>query len=75
MEEKCDKPRQVCHDKDFNVVTNSSASDKDQTRKYVATKKKSVATTTTCNCEKLCGNKRKYFRDKGREEPRKHVAT
>ena len=28
MEEKGDKPRQVCYDKDFNVATNSSANDK-----------------------------------------------
>ena len=27
IEEKLDKPRQVCHDKDFNVATKSSAND------------------------------------------------
>ena len=44
MEEKLDKPRKVCLEKDFNVATNSSASDNDQRRKYVATASESVAT-------------------------------
>ena len=38
-----DKTRLVCHDKDFNVATNSSANDKDQRRKYVATSSEFVA--------------------------------
>ena len=70
--------------KDFNVATNSSASDifrvchdtefslsSVRQQDYVATKKKSVAKIATCNFDKLCHDKRKYYCDKGREEPQK----
>ena len=47
MEEKWDKPRQICCDKDFNVAKNSSASDKDQRRKYVTTYSEFIATQSS----------------------------
>ena len=43
MEEKSDKLRQICRDKDFYIATNSSANDKDQRRKYVTKASESVA--------------------------------
>ena len=43
MEEKSDKLRQICRDKDFYVARNSSANDKDQRRKYVMKSSESVA--------------------------------
>ena len=42
MEKKRDKLRKVCQEKDFNVATNSSASDNDQRGKYVETSSESV---------------------------------
>ena len=66
--EICRNIFRVCRDTKFNL---SNARQQD----YVATKKRSVATIITCNYEKLYPDKRKYCRDKGREEPQKEWKT
>ena len=42
---------------------------------YVTTKKRSIATTTTCNCEKLYHDKEKYVATKVEKNPINNVAT
>ena len=72
MEGKWKEPRQVCHDKGFNVATKSLTSDIERvyrdiefslsnTRQHnsVARKKNFIATTNLCYWEKHCRNKEK----------------
>ena len=64
MEEIRDQQTQVCHDKDFNIATNSSTNDHDQ-RRLCHDKEKVVETTDPGNCEKLYRDNVLLSRDKG----------
>ena len=81
MEEKLDKPTQVCRDKDFNVATNCSASDTEYSLgsarqpDYVATKENIVATEIEQNHQCMLQHRKEGYNEVEELEAENSLAT